>query len=674
MISGSSQTFRRDIQGLRAVAVLLVLVFHFETPLHGGYLGVDMFFVISGFVIASSTLREIDNTNTFSWRAFLHRRIRRLLPGMAVVAVTTSVMAMLFLSPFGPQKETAKMLLGAATYMSNFILMPQSYFSLDPKANPMLHMWSLAVEEQIYFVWPLAVLFFVGLRKRLQSSFVKVMAWFAVISLTLVSCWMFLKFSIHGPQVITYSWFKPLTSRNITPEHFAFYSPITRAWEFIVGVSVALFLRIKVVTELQKAGKQFACIGAALVTFGVAWASKLPEIQREASWSTNTSATLAVVVGTALWIFGGSHDNYLLKLTTSRPLKFIGDCSYSIYLLHWPIWVLLITSFDQSWKTIVIAFGLSLGFGWLQFRYVEEPIRSRRRLPSIKSPQLIGGFAVVSLIGFALMSFATPRIAVHIAGVRPNELSLHIVEKPCPGEKFETENAKSCQYSPSINDGVAILVGDSMAKSLSDGFVEAANAQNLAGYVFTYPGCPFLRPDSPFVSTSECSDWRVAVFGALQQLQPRVLIIANLNSLYIDPPLPDWSVEDTQQIWGSELKRTVEALSELRTQLVIAQPPPKFAFDLRYDLSLFMPNSAKEEREVVFARRQKMNEIEQIAISGFENIQSVLDFTDQFCNEKTCNPRFNNKLLFEDPDHLSVEGSKLVFPEIERAISGALFK
>ena len=116
-----SSTYRADIQGLRAIAVLLVLLFHFETRLKGGYLGVDMFFVISGFVIASSTLREIDHTNTFSWSAFLHRRIRRLLPGIAVVVVATSVLSMLLLSPFGPQQETAKMLLSAASYTELFL-------------------------------------------------------------------------------------------------------------------------------------------------------------------------------------------------------------------------------------------------------------------------------------------------------------------------------------------------------------------------------------------------------------------------------------------------------------------------------------------------------------------------------------------------------------------------
>ena len=238
-----SLSYRADIQGLRAIAVILVMLFHFETRLRGGYLGVDMFFVISGFVIASSTLREIDRTNTFSWSAFLHRRVRRLLPGIALVACTTALLSMLLLSPFGPQQETAKMLLSAATYTSNFVMMPQSYFSLDPKANPLLHLWSLAVEEQFYFVWPLAILVFIGLRARLHMNVTKVIVWVAVVVVMIASCWLFLMSSLHGSQVNDYRWFRPLIQRNITPEHFAFYSPFTRAWEFVAGVLVALLYR-----------------------------------------------------------------------------------------------------------------------------------------------------------------------------------------------------------------------------------------------------------------------------------------------------------------------------------------------------------------------------------------------------------------------------------------------
>lgn len=667
-----SSSYRADIQGLRAIAVLLVLLFHFETRLKGGYLGVDMFFVISGFVIATSTLREIDSTNAFSWSAFLHRRIRRLLPGTAVVACATALLAMLLLSPFGPQKETAKMLLGAATYTSNFMLMPQSYFSLDPKANPLLHMWSLAVEEQFYFVWPIASIVFVGLKKRIQQQVFKVIVWTVTTVVLLASCWLFLMSATRGSQVNDYGWFRPLIQRKITPEHFAFYSPFTRAWEFIAGVVVALLLRRRTASYFLKAGAQIACCGAALVMFGVAWASRFPEIEHEGSWSTNTSATLTMVIGTALWIFGGSQDKYLQRLISIRPLTFIGDCSYSIYLLHWPIWVLLITSFKQTNNVIVLAFALSLGLGWLQFQFIEEPIRSRKSLTSATTLRPIGAFGLVSVISFAVMSYVTPKIAVHLAGKKPNELSLHIIEKPCVGERFQLGSAQSCLYSAVKEEGTAILVGDSMAKSLSDGFVQATNSQGINGYIFSYPGCSFQLFDSPFTATSECAGWRADVLNALQQLQPKVLVIANLNSHYVDPPLPDWNVEETRLIWGSEVTRMLKVLSELRIQVIIAQPPPQFEYDLRYDLSLLWPNSAKEARKVVVARREAINAIEQNAVAGIPFVQPIVSLTDDFCNAEICDPKVDGVFMFEDDDHLSVDGSKYVAPQLQEAIGRAL--
>jgi peptidoglycan/LPS O-acetylase OafA/YrhL len=667
-----SLNYRKDVQGLRAIAVLLVLLFHFETRLKGGYLGVDMFFVISGFVIASSTLREIDRTDTFSWSAFLHRRVRRLLPGIALVTVATATASLFLLSPFGPQKETAKMLLSAASYTSNFILMPQSYFSLDPKSNPLLHLWSLAVEEQFYFVWPIAITLLVGLRKRVSATISRSVVWVSVLVVLCASCWLFLMCSIHGSHVNDYRWFKPLIERNITPEHFAFYSPLTRAWEFVVGVLVALLLRLKVADSLLKVGSLFTFCGAGLVLFGVAWASKYPEIQHEANWSTNTSATLAVTIGAAFWVFGGSQDRYLGRLISKRPLTLIGDCSYSIYLLHWPIWILLITSFKQTNNLIAVAFVLSFGLGWLQFRFIEEPIRLRKSLSSTTTLRFVGVFGLVAVVGFAVMSYTTPIIGMHLAGIKPGDLALHIIERPCVGERFELESAQSCVYTSTSNQGTAILVGDSMAKSLSDGFVQASTAEGLNSYVFSYPGCAFQIPDSPFTATNECVSWRTNVLSALQQLQPRVLVIANLGSLYVDPPLPDWSVEETLLIWGNQLTRTLSSLSDLNTRVILAEPPPRFAYDLRYDLSLLWPNSVKEPRETVVTRRESINAMEQKATVGFSFVQPTISFTDQFCSASICDPKVNDRFMLEDDSHLSADGSFLVSPQLQKAIRDAL--
>ena len=315
---------------------------------------------------------------------------------------------------------------------------------------------------------------------------------------------------------------------------------------------------------------------------------------------------------------------------------------------------------------------MSFGLGWLQFRFVEEPIRSRSSLPSTKTVKFVGVFGLVAAVGFTVMSFATPIVAMHLAGIKPDEISLHIIEKPCMGERFVLGSAQSCPFPSASNQGIAILVGDSMAKSLSDGFVQASKAQGLNGYVFSFPGCAFQMSDSPFTATNECVSWRADVLSAIEFLQPKIVMIANLNSLYVDPPLPDWSVEDTQLIWGSQIAHILEGLSELHTKVIFVEPPPRFAYDLRYDLSLLWPNTVKEPRGQVIARRKTVNEIEQNAAAGFNFVQPFVNFTDQFCNANICNPKIDREFMFEDNDHLSVDGSRFIEPLLQKAISDAI--
>jgi hypothetical protein len=357
-----------------------------------------------------------------------------------------------------------------------------------------------------------------------------------------------------------------------------------------------------------------------------------------------------------------------------RPFTLIGDCSYSIYLLHWPIWVLLITSFKQSNYLVGIAFAMSFILGWLQFRFVEEPIRSKSRIPSTKSLRFVGVFGVVASVGFVAMSLTTPVLGLYLAGIKPDEISLHITEKSCAGERYALDSAQSCVFGSTGKQGTAILVGDSMAKSLSDGFVKAANSQEMNAYVFLLPGCAYEMSDSPFSATNDCARWRADVLSALQQLQPKVVIIANLNSLYVEQSLPNMTIEETQFTWGSELTRTLEGLSGLGAQVIIAQPPPQFAYDLRYNTSLLWPDPSKEPRDVVVARREGINEIEVNATTGIEYVVGVFNFDDIFCNAKFCDPQVENKFMFEDGDHLSVDGSLLTRLTIEQIIKSALLK
>ena len=664
--------FRSDIQGLRAIAVLLVLLFHFETPLQGGYLGVDMFFVISGFVIASSTLREIDRTQSFCWRNFLRRRVRRLLPGVAVVSLLVVAASVFLLSPFGPQQTSTHMLVGAATYSSNFLLMSRNYFSLDPKSNPLMHFWSLAVEEQFYLLWPLVIGALLYVRRHTGRVFSNIVVWLMAILTIYTTSRLFVWFSVEGPTVNDYSWFRPLIEREISPQRFAFYSPLTRAWEFVAGVAVVLVLRCSWTRKLRALSAGVWLGGVALVAVGVRWATVVPGYEQGADTATNSSATILAVAGTAMVLLAGEFAPFGQKVFTVKPLVMLGDWSYSVYLWHWPIWVLLITAFNRSWQVTILAFTLSLALGWAQFRWIENPIRNGLRFPRVNYGVLVGTFAVIAILVSGVMSVVTPAIGKHVAGREPDEISLHVIEQKCATVEFVVDTAKSCTYSANSSNGVAVLAGDSMARSLSDGFVRAANAQGLTAYVFSFPGCSFLVFDSPFSPTLECIGWRQNVFSALSGLKPEVLLIANMNTLYTKTPLADFSLEKTRDAWGYELTRTFDVLAPLVPRVILVQPPPSFEYDLRYDISLLRSNGIEENREEVLARHAAINEVDVNTAALYPTFTSVLSLNDLFCNAETCVQKIGKQFMLEDADHLSVEGSMLAAPLLQYEIAEAL--
>jgi len=633
-----------------------------------------MFFVISGFVIASSTLREIDRSQSFSWKNFLRRRVRRLLPGVAAVSLLTVFASVVLMSPFGPQQTTSQMLVGAATYSSNFMLMSRNYFSLDPKSNPLMHFWSLAVEEQFYLLWPLVIVGLLAIRSKFGIKVGKLVAWLLVVASIYITCRLFVWFSIEGPTVNDYSWFRPLITRNISPERLAFYSPLTRAWEFVAGVGVALAVRSALAKKLRVLSSAFWLTGALLAAMAVRLATITPGYEHGTDTATNTSATILAVLGTLLVLFGGESGPLVSRVLSMKPLTVIGDWSYSVYLWHWPIWVLLITTFNRSRAVTLAAFVLSMMFGWAQFRWVERPIRDGLRLPHVNFGRLVGGFVAVALLVYGLMSFVTPAIGKYVAGHKPEEISAHIIEKPCATEEFTIDTAHSCPYLTSGSTGTAVLVGDSMARSLSDGFVSASNAETLNAYVFSLPGCSFLAFDSPFSPTLECIGWRQNVFAALSQLQPKLVMIANMNTLYTHLPLADFTLEKTRDAWGYELTRTFDALAPLQAKVMLVQPPPSFEYDLRYDISLLRKNGVQEDRATVIARRAPINEVEVNTAALYPFLAPVLNFDDLFCNAETCTQKIGKQFMLEDADHLSVEGSMLAAPVVQNAIAVALAK
>jgi hypothetical protein len=335
---------------------------------------------------------------------------------------------------------------------------------------------------------------------------------------------------------------------------------------------------------------------------------------------------------------------------------------------------LLITTFNRGRQVTIAATVLSLLFGWAQFQWIEKPIRDGSRLSRLSFARMTTGFVVIAIVVFGLMSVITPTVSKYVAGHKPNEISAHIIEKPCDLEKLVIDAAQSCPYLTPGSTGTAVLVGDSMARSLSDGFVSAANAETLNAYVFSLPGCSFLAFDSPFSPTLECIGWRQNVFTALSQLQPEIVIIANMNTLYTHVPLADFTLEKTRDAWGYELTRTFDALAPLQAKVMLVQPPPSFEYDLRYDMSLVRKNGVQEDRSKVIARRAPINEVEVQTAALYPFLTPVLNFDDLFCNAETCTQKIGKQFMLEDADHLSVDGSMLAALLLQNAIALALAK
>ena len=662
---------RPDIQGLRAVAVLLVVAFHAGLSVPGGFTGVDVFFVISGFVITAMLLREVDQTS-LSFAGFYARRVRRILPASAL---TISVVALASIAAISPsaQSTTGNSGIAGSLFTANMLLSRarNGYFDVAPTSNPLLHIWSLSVEEQFYLVFPaLLVVGFLIARRRFPAADPRRVVG-AIVGVVaggsfLVSWYMTNhSFAVGGVS------FNPQT---------AFYLAPTRAWEFAIGALIALVIP-KIARLPRTIAPALALAGAAIVAVG-AWGI---------SGTTPFPGTAALlpVIGTALLIVAGTvAANPISTVLSLRPLTRIGDLSYSWYLWHWPFIVFASALFPAEGRAPLIAALISLFPAWLSFRYLETPIRLDTRIRGRRA-LTVAVICIVVPAGCSFVLLHAPKPpqssatkAFLVATGRGHQTELRQCDKGVPVALLPDR----CTWRVPNAHGRVILIGDSNAGH----FVEpAAQASNDLGYdltVATYPDCPFVdlviqNPIRP-AATSRCRNFVTQSLRQIVAEKPSLVMVAASGPLYFINPntfrdpasgqratTPDGKVK----LWSKSLARVLHQLSAAKIPTVLIRTVPQWeSWDARSCAearAYLAPRScgADQTRAEVNAFRRRNVAADNRALRTAPAVTAI-DFTDALCSPKRCATNRQNLWLYKDGRHLSVVGALTLTDRFRDAI------
>ena len=477
-----SLTYRRDIDGLRAVAVLLVVFNHLHTRFNGGYIGVDVFFVISGYLISSVIIQQM-NRGEFSIVEFYERRIRRIFPALFVMMGVVTVLAWIFLTP-SELEEYARSMLAAVYSVSNLLFWNESgYFDAPSSLKPLLHTWSLAVEEQFYILFPLVlVLVRKWFPRRLQA---------AIWTLTSVT------FVLACVGV----WRDPIAA--------FFFAPL-RAWELLIGTILSQRYLPKIEGAIQR---NLAALAGLLLIF-------VPALLYSPQTPFPGIAALPPCLGAALLIAAGESGGSIVgSILSWRPVTFIGLISYSLYLWHWPILVFQTTSsallhvpqFDRKAKLAV--FIVSLIVATLSWRFVETPFRKGRFRPGRRT---LAYMTVVSLIVLTLaggsivwdhgMPSRFPPDALLVSNFSSYDPTVAFRQGDCfivdPPNTFDDFRPQTCLADDRTRKHY-LLLGDSHAAHLYAGLVAEFPEINFSQA--THSGCKSVVPDS-FETESDTDD------------------------------------------------------------------------------------------------------------------------------------------------------------------------
>lgn len=631
----SHPKYRSDIDGLRAVAILAVLGFHiFPEWMQGGFVGVDIFFVISGFLISTIIFENLE-AGRFSYAEFYARRIKRIFPALALVLAASFALGWAMM----PAKYFAmagKHLFSGATFLANFTLLRETnYFNSTGETDPFHHLWSLAVEEQFYIVWPLLL----GLVWRRRWNFFWMTLGIAVASFVF--------------DLVTLS----------SDAAVAFYSPLSRFWELMLGGVLAYF-QLHRPELLSRRPQGLSAVGALLILAGFAvitpgrdfpgWAALLPTL----------GAFFLIAAGPQGWV-----NRWLLS---RRPMVWIGLISYPLYLWHWPLLVFarFHTLGDPSLVERLAVVAVSVGVSWATYRFLEKPVRWKWPGKPVVSVLLVF-LAILAVLGKVTdreqgfvdrtvnaellrfrydyaRDFRTGRCFIEAS---KKEFSETDFQPECSGRKGPTDSAP-----------LVLLWGDSFAASLYRGLQHESGLLGFDLAQYTANGCPGIL-GFDIDKRPGCSEINDYIFGRVKQLRPHTVILEGNWTLY-DRRHNNWTQLDLVK-----LKATLQALRNAGViQIVIFGQLPTFKIDQPIVANkVFVKGVTDRTTRSVNALDFPVNEqLRQFAQNNGADFVSPLDL---LCDQQGCLISTSRDELIPlafDYGHLTEAGSNFL---IERAVA-----
>jgi peptidoglycan/LPS O-acetylase OafA/YrhL len=650
-----STNYRRDIQSLRGVAVLMVVAYHSKLAIPGGFTGVDIFFVISGYVISQHIVHE-QQISRFSIRSFYEKRILRLIPILAVVNITTVLFALIVFDPFGEIQQVTEAVRYSNFFSANlFFFLSNNY--LDLENHPLRHLWSLGVEEQFYFFFPFLLLVLIRVCKN-KGKLLFLFLFATSISISLILCLYLTEFQSNSRLI-----------------RLAFYGTPLRGWEFLAGSLSFFLVKFQMIPKKRLSTDVINTLGLVLLV--------LSSFAITSTYSFPNASALIPVLGTCLLVVSGGQSGMLSKIYSNVVFEKLGNVSYGWYLWHWPFIVYAERIFSSDTQVLVLASIASLFVAIVTYLLIEQPIRYSANLRGKRAWVVLAVCMGASFIAvFAVDKSSETGLGLY----RDQDENILVALNGCFSVSRDGQFPNTCDNGVEENGNSIMLLGDSQAESAADGLYQSASELGVRVLGYGAAGCP-MRSTSTIKESGWCPKAQDFYLSAVITQRPRLVVIANRYDEYVIQgsdsstadiriPFADGRIPMNKQ---QQIQSMVESLiiqvklvRETGAEVAILLDTPNVVMPAFTVLSKQRGHTDYEIKSVTQDNEVRDEIISQIRIqlSNAAGV-TIIDPQRYLCDEyPVCFADIGGRYSYWEQQHLNRNGSLLLVPLWKSVISG----